>query len=54
MEHIAAVTGQDPIDVRLANLKPKQNDIQGLIIDLKKTSDFDKREQAIDLYNQVF
>ena len=53
MEHIANVTGNHPIDVRMANMKKEDNPIPDLINDLKKVSDYSNREKKIEEFNKV-
>lgn len=53
MEHIANVTGKDPISVRLANMSKTDNTIVSLIDDLKSISDYTNRVKQVEDFNQV-
>lgn len=54
IEHIAKVTGKDPVDVRLANMdETDKAALQPMIEDLKKSSDFDTRRAAVKTFNNV-
>ncbi|XP_055625820.1 xanthine dehydrogenase/oxidase-like isoform X3 [Toxorhynchites rutilus septentrionalis] len=50
MEHIAQETGQDPLEVRLANV-PNDNKMQQLIPRFRKDVEYDNRRKAIDAFN---
>ncbi|XP_068627552.1 uncharacterized protein [Battus philenor] len=51
MEHIAYTTQKDPIDVRVANLAPKNMTLKEMIATFKMESNFDDRRSEIDKYN---
>lgn len=53
MEHIAYVTKQNPVDVRLANLNPQHDAIPSMVEDLKKNSEFENRRKEVEAFNQV-
>lgn len=54
MEHISREIGKDPLEVRLANLDPADNNtMKELIEDLKSTSDYDMRKGAVASFNGV-
>ncbi|GAB0096226.1 xanthine dehydrogenase [Sergentomyia squamirostris] len=50
MQNIAAVTGQDPIDVRLANM-PEDTDRRQFITDFRTSTNYETRKTEIDEYN---
>lgn len=50
MEHIARVTGSDPIDVRMANLAV-DSPFKSMIPDFLQLTDFHARRKAIDEFN---
>ncbi|GAB0096227.1 xanthine dehydrogenase [Sergentomyia squamirostris] len=50
MEHIASVTNQDPLDVRLANM-PEDTERRQFIMDFRTSTDFDSRRAEIDEFN---
>lgn len=55
MEQIAFSTGQDPIDVRLKNMKLEENGeknpIPDMIEEIKRDSDFEARKKEVDDFN---
>lgn len=54
MEHIAVVLDKSPIDVRLANMDPVQNERTiHFLKELQTKSDFDARKREIEKYNLV-
>lgn len=53
MEHIAYVTKQDPVAVRLANLNAKHSIVASLIDDVKSNSDYENRKKFIVTFNEV-
>lgn len=53
MEHIAFVTKQDPVEVRLANLNPKHNAMPTMVEDLKRNADFKNRKKQVETFNKV-
>ncbi|XP_058124743.1 uncharacterized protein LOC131289060 [Anopheles ziemanni] len=50
MEHIAWVTGVDPMQVRLANM-PKESKLPQMMPQFRLDVDFDRRKQLIDDFN---
>lgn len=52
MEHIAYVTGKDPIDVRLANMNA-DNEIRKLIPKFLEDIEFANRKKAVEEFNAV-
>uniref|UniRef100_A0A182JHV5 FAD-binding PCMH-type domain-containing protein n=1 Tax=Anopheles atroparvus TaxID=41427 RepID=A0A182JHV5_ANOAO len=50
MEHIAWVTGTDPMQVRLTNM-PKESKLQQLMPQFRQDVEFDKRRKIIDDFN---
>ncbi|XP_021699041.1 xanthine dehydrogenase 1 isoform X2 [Aedes aegypti] len=50
MEHIAHVTREDPLDVRMQNI-PKQNKMYELLPKFRKDVDFDERRKTVDMFN---
>ncbi|XP_015110495.1 indole-3-acetaldehyde oxidase [Diachasma alloeum] len=53
MEHIAHALGKDPIQVRLNNMPPPHRDeLTKMIADIKATSDYDARVEAVNLFNK--
>ncbi|XP_065075928.1 xanthine dehydrogenase/oxidase-like [Ochlerotatus camptorhynchus] len=50
MEHIAHVTGKDPLDVRMMNIS-KQNKMYELLPKFRKDVDFDERRKTVDMFN---
>lgn len=54
MEHIAIELGRSPIDVRIANMDPIQNErIIEFMKQLQTKSDYDKRAREIEQFNSV-
>lgn len=53
MEHIAQVTKQDPIAVRLINLKPEHLAIPKMLDDIKMNSNFENRKMEVEAFNNV-
>lgn len=52
MEHIAAVTGKDPIDVRLSNMA-KDHVMRPMIADFLKDVEYRKRKADCEAFNKV-
>ncbi|XP_075976602.1 uncharacterized protein LOC142976904 isoform X2 [Anticarsia gemmatalis] len=52
MERISHITKKDHIDVRIANLQPKQDVLKDMISSFQKDIDFQERNAAISKYNQ--
>lgn len=52
IEHIAAETGQDPIDVRMINMATG-NKMKEMLPQLMKTSDYRKRQDDINKFNEA-
>ena len=54
MEHIAKITGNNPIDVRLRNMNEEHKKFLIPMIDsLKKTANYDSRIKEVALFNKV-
>ncbi len=66
MDHIAFVTGRDPLDVRMANfyggagrdktpygMRVEDNIVHELVAELERTSDYRDRRQAIAAFNET-
>lgn len=53
MEHISAITEKDAIEVRIANMDKQDNPIPALIEELLKISDYKKRQEEIEKFNNV-
>lgn len=54
MEHIAQLTRQDPVSVRLNNLNEKHRSaITTMLQDVKQNSDFETRKSAVEVFNKV-
>ena len=54
MEHIAKVTGNNPMDVRLRNMSEEHKKfLVPMIENLKKTANYDSRIREILLFNKV-
>ena len=54
MEHISRVTNVDPVKVRLENLNPQdENTVKSMVDEIMKTSNFENRRKAIDIFNRV-
>lgn len=52
IEHIARVTGKDPTQVRLSNMNDKDRKVlEPMIKDFSKTSDYDIRKRAVEIFN---
>ncbi|XP_013136142.1 PREDICTED: indole-3-acetaldehyde oxidase-like [Papilio polytes] len=52
MERIAHATNKDPIDVRIANLAPKNDPLKEMIATFKMETNYDDRKSEIAEYNQ--
>ncbi|XP_067007633.2 uncharacterized protein [Anabrus simplex] len=52
MEHIAQELDLDPIQVRLTNMDPEETNIPRLMQELRTSSNFDKRKQAVENFNK--
>lgn len=53
MEHIAQLTRQDPVSVRLNNLNEKHRSaITTMLQDVKQNSDFETRKSAVEVFNK--
>ncbi|XP_063993362.1 uncharacterized protein LOC135171021 [Diachasmimorpha longicaudata] len=53
MEHIAHALGKNPLEVRLNNIAVQHKDeLTKMIADMKATSDYDTRNEAINLFNK--
>lgn len=54
MEHIAAITNNDPIEVRLKNMKDEHRKfLSPMVEELKSSSNYNARKQAVEEYNKV-
>ncbi|XP_015171182.1 PREDICTED: xanthine dehydrogenase-like [Polistes dominula] len=52
MEHISMELKKDPIEVRLINMTEEDRKVmESMIEDLKKSSDYDSRKNAIEIFN---
>nr|BCT26317.1 aldehyde oxidase [Euura sp. 'Pontania] len=52
MDHISREVSKDPLEVRLANMDPADNNtMKDLIEDLKATADYDTRKRAVASFN---
>ena len=54
MEHIAKITGKDPLKVRYANMHPEHKESLNPMIDqLLENADYEMRKIAVDSFNNV-
>lgn len=54
LEHIAQTLGKDPIEVRLMNMNATDKaQLSQMIVDMKQTSNYGARVEAVDLFNRV-
>ncbi|KAL1140403.1 hypothetical protein AAG570_000335 [Ranatra chinensis] len=53
MEHIAKIVKKDPIEVRLSNMTSENNPLPQMILDMKKSSDYDTRVAEIQAFNDA-
>lgn len=53
MEHIAKDLHKDPTEVKMANRRAGDLPFPALVDDLRRSSDFDKRLQDVQLFNKV-
>ena len=54
MEHIAKVTNNDPVEVRIRNMNETDKKVLVPMIEtLKKSSDYDNRIQEVSVFNEV-
>ncbi|XP_026467617.1 xanthine dehydrogenase-like [Ctenocephalides felis] len=51
MEHIAHVTGRDPLDIRIENMRKTDNLVYDIIDDFRKKTDYDRRRHEINEFN---
>lgn len=54
MEHIAKTVQKDPIEVKLNNVKKGDNNIPDIVKDLKVSSDYVQRRNAVENFNKVY
>lgn len=54
MEHIAKITGKDPLEVRYANMRPEHKEsLKPMIDQLLENADYEMRKIAVDSFNNV-
>lgn len=54
MEHIAHALGKDALEVRMNNMLPEHRiELSKVIADIKTTSDYNARLEAVNHFNKV-